>query len=70
MWSAKGIDPILGPEEITKYDKQLEGLEEADTINTPTAKELTRVKQHHDAHWLYDKHNLHIHHLLSADSWL
>ena len=48
------IDPIFGPEETIKYDKELKETEAADAINKPTAKELTWAKQH--ALWLYNKH--------------
>ena len=54
MWRTKGIDPIIGPEETIKYDKELKETEAADAINKPTAKELTWAKQH--ALWLYTKH--------------
>ena len=34
------------PEETITYDKKLNELEAADSINKPTVKELTRAKQH------------------------
>ena len=47
MWSTKGINLIIGPEEIFKHDKELKELEAADAVlvNKQTAKELTWAKQ-------------------------
>ena len=53
MCSTKGIDPIIGPEDTIKYDKELKELEATDAITKQTAKELIWAKQH--ALWLYNK---------------